>query len=110
MESIKQPTAKSQALTALQVLQHEHFKLLNACHLCGKTAGKHKKMDRTNFAESTYGITLFACHHGFKVCQFCKPNDILKPKWSKKEKKAFKKERVKQLKAAGRERAFRETV
>jgi len=69
--SIEQPKIKSKALNALAVLQERKWRMLNACHVCGRTAGKHKKLDPVTFKESLFGVYLMKCQHKLKVCNLC---------------------------------------
>lgn len=99
-KNIAEPTSKSKALTALQQLQRKHWERLNTCHVCHRTCGKHKKMDPKTFEESTYSINLMNCQHkGMKVCDICYEagHCIIMAKYSKLEKKARKKAKVRAL-------------
>lgn len=75
--------------------------MLNACHVCGRTAGKHKKLDPKTFEETEFGTYLMKCQHKLRVCNLCyaEGKDIILKKYSKAEKKALKKKRVAALKA-----------
>jgi len=99
--NIEQPKVKSKALNALAVLQEKKWRMLNACHVCGRTAGKHKKLDPVTFEESLFGVYLMKCQHKLKVCNLCyyDGKDITVRRYSKAEKKALKKQKVKVLKA-----------
>ena len=94
MPSLTQTTTQSKDQAILQELLLKHWMILNACHICKRTAGRHKKIDRTTFDETIYYINLFKCEHRLKVCNICleSGSDTRIVKLSKSEKKALKRQ------------------
>ena len=112
MSTIPQTVTQSKSLDVLQALARKHRMILNACHGCGKEAGIHKKMNKDTLLETTFTVNLFNCHHKMKICNSCLEQglDIRKPKFSKAQKKEFKKIKVRELKAERKERPSLETA
>lgn len=100
--SINTSEQESKELDALQALQQKHWERLNVCHICRRSAGKHRVLDKRTMKVSTYIVSrLMKCQHNLKICDDCydKGACIIKVKLTKAQKKARKKAKARVLKA-----------